>query len=165
VAAYAHELAETRGVGAVLVDYLQRLPFEGKADRRDIEVSAIGRTLKSLAVDLSVPVVVGAQINREAIPKDYQEKIQKEMKNGTAAALDYMKAARPELHHLREGGSEQEADLVLGLLNYAADIHTGADENSPTERFEVGVLKNRYGRAGQWAALYFMADRGYFGRG
>jgi DNA primase catalytic core len=163
VAAYAHELAETRGVGAVLVDYLQRLPSEGKADRRDIEVSATGRTLKSLAVDLSVPVVVGAQINREAIPAKYQDNVRDKLKGGgLTAALEYMRAARPDLHQLREGGSEQEADLVLGLMNYAADLRTEADSDHETTRFEVGVLKNRYGRTGQWAALSFLADRGRF---
>lgn len=169
VAAYAHELAETRGVGAVLVDYLQRLPSEGKADRRDIEVSATGRTLKSLAVDLSVPVVVGAQINREAIPTRYQETVREKLKaGGLPVALEYMKAARPDLHQLREGGSEQEADLVLGLMNYAADLRTEADTEADsdhgTTRFEVGVLKNRYGRTGQWAALSFLAARGRFER-
>lgn len=161
VAAYAHELAETRGVGAVLVDYLQRLPSEVKADRRDIEVSATGRTLKSLAVDLGVPVVAGAQINREAIPQGYQDKVRKALETGgVPKALEEMKAARPDLNHLREGGSEQEADLVLGLMNYAADLRTEADSDHQTDRLEVGVLKNRYGRTGQWAALVFQAESG-----
>ena len=160
IAAHARELAETRGVGAVFVDYLQRIPPEAKADRRDMEVSAIGRTLKSLAVDLSVPVVVGAQINREAIPPKYQETIQSALGEGVDAAVRKMKAARPDLHNLREGGSEQEADLVLGLMNYAADLRTEADSDHATNLYEVGVLKNRYGQVGRWAALAFEGASG-----
>jgi replicative DNA helicase len=170
IAAHLHELAAEQKAGAVLVDYLQRLPFDGSADRRDIEVSKIAREMKSLAVDLSVPVVMGAQINREAIPKNYRDDITRALDGaeGVHGALKKMKAARPELHHLREGGSEQEADLVLGLMNYAADFHTDEDgkggkgEDVLTNRFEVGVLKNRYGRTGRWAAMSFLPGRGLF---
>ena len=155
IAAHARDLADAGEVDGVFVDYLQRIPPEVKADRRDMEVSAIGRTLKSLAVDLSVPVVVGAQINREAIPPKYQETIQKALDNGVEEAVRKMRAARPDLHNLREGGSEQEADLVLGLMNYAADLRTEADSDHATNLYEVGVLKNRYGQVGRWAALAF----------
>ncbi len=65
---------------------------------------------------------------------------------------------RPQLQHLREGGIEQEADLVLGLLNYAADYQAEVGEAGPvtsTTHFEVGTLKNRYGPVGSWAALEF----------
>lgn len=160
ISAHARELAGTRGVGAVFVDYLQRVPAEAKADRRDIEVSAIGRTLKALAVDLSVPVVAGAQINREAIPEKYQKTLREKLVKGVDAAIDYMKSARPDLHNLREGGSEQEADLVLGLMNYAADLRTEAESDHTTNLYEVGVLKNRYGDVGKWAALVFEGASG-----
>jgi replicative DNA helicase len=71
-----------------------------------------------------------------------------------------MKSARPDLHNLREGGSEQEADLVLGLMNYAADLRTEADSDHATNLYEVGVLKNRYGDVGKWAALAFEGASG-----
>jgi len=160
ISAHARELAGTRGVGAVFVDYVQRIPAEAKADRRDIEVSAIGRALKALAVDLSVPVVAGAQINREAIPDKYQATIRKALEKGVSEAVGAMKSARPDLHNLREGGSEQEADLVLGLMNYAADLRTEADSDHATNLYEVGVLKNRYGDVGKWAALAFEGASG-----
>lgn len=160
ISAHAHELASTRGVGAVLVDYLQRVPAHEKGDRRDIEVSAIGRTLKALAVDLAVPVVAGAQINREAIPEKYQTRIRAALEKSVADAVEVMKAARPDLHHLREGGSEQEADVVLGLMNYAADLRSEADSDARTSLYEVGVLKNRYGAVGKWASLAFEGASG-----
>lgn len=158
--AHARQLAATREVGAVVIDYLQRVvPPEGRYDRRDIEVSLIARRLKSLAVDTGVPVVVGAQINRQAVgnakvPRgEYLDsRVQKALK-----------ALRPKLHHLREGGSEQEADLVLGLMNYRADFETDDDGEARDETFsvpevtrlDVGILKNRYGTPGRWGSLAF----------
>jgi len=143
----------------VLVDYLQRLaPPEASFDRRDLEVSAVGRALKALAVGLSVPVVAGAQVNRDAVPEKYGEKL---AGKSYADAKDVIRKARPGLHNLREGGSEQEADLVLGLLNYAADFQheAPAGETVPglpdATLLEVGTLKNRYGETGRWARLAF----------
>jgi replicative DNA helicase len=144
------------------VDYVQRIPFEDafQKDRPDRAISHIGRTLKALAVNLSVPVVAGAQINREAIPSEYQPKIRKALDASVEKAVELMKSARPDLHNLREGGSEQEADLVLGLMNYAADLRTEADSEDATNLYEVGVLKNRYGQTGKWAALAFEGASG-----
>lgn len=160
IASHARDVAERETVGAVFVDYLQRIqpPARGEGlaryDRRDMEISAIGRTLKKVSVDINVPVLVGAQINREAVPSDLQSSIKNKTFN---EAIDTIKKARPELHHLREGGSEQEADIVLGLLNYAADYRSDHTREAPpdTTPFEVGVLKARYGEVGRWAALFF----------
>ena len=160
--AHARELAERHRVGGVLVDYLQRIPPPpGPYDRRDIEVSAVARHLKALAADLTAPVVVGAQINREAVPEGYSRKLAK--KTDYNEAEEVIRAARPDLHHLREGGSEQEGDLILGLLSYAADYRTESDgegqENyrdvPEVTRLDVGILKNRYGAPGRWAKLAF----------
>ncbi len=146
-------------IGGVFVDYLQRIPVDEKADRRDIQISLVGRTLKAMAGDLSCPVVAGAQINREAIPAKYAESLQ--AMNSWEEAKELIKKARPELHHLREGGSEQEADLVLGLLNYRADYvmddSPGRDIPGYATTFEVGVLKNRFGETGAWTSLAFVA--------
>ena len=160
LAVHARGMAETRTVGAVLVDYLQRVPpprpMKGSRwDRRDQEVSAVGRTLKALAVDLACPVVAGAQINRESVPKEYERKVSEA--GNYEAATKVIRTARPGLHHLREGGSEQEADLVLGLLNYAADYRTEsvAEHLPPLTILEIGPLKNRYEAVGRWASLGF----------
>lgn len=71
--------------------------------------------------------------------------------------------ARPELHHLREGGSEQEADLALGLLSYGADYRgeSRAPRAPRATRMEVGTLKNRNGEPGKWATLAFEGRTGW----
>jgi len=160
IVADAHARAHQRPVGGLLVDYLQRVPPpRGSFDRRDLEVSAIARQLKALAVDLQTPVVAGAQINREAA------------RLSTVPAGNYtdsevrqaLRRRRPQLHHLREGGSEQEADLVLGLMNYRADFEEDTREASSVPAvtlLEVGTLKNRYGTPGRWASLAFAGRLG-----
>lgn len=159
---HVRRVADERKVGAVLVDYLQRTPgpqpLQGtRHERRDIEVSATSRYLKALAEDLAVPLVTGAQINREAIPKDHRDKLQGKI-GDYEGSLAIIKKARPELDHLREGGSEQEADKILGLLNYAADVKVEEDKENPIPAvtlLEVGVLKNRGEAAGKWGAFDF----------
>jgi DNA primase len=160
----AHCLRETERnpVGAVLVDYLQKIsPPPGDYERRDIQVTAVARRLQVLSVEISAPVISGAQINREAIPPNYHSKL-----NGKTyeEAKKIIETARPQLDHLREGGSEQEAPLVLGLLNYAADFRTelGSErEAPPVSRLEIGTLKNRYGEVGKWAPLVFEGRFGW----
>jgi len=158
--AHARDLADRRTVGGILVDYLQRIPPPDAAfERRDIEVSTVARRLRDLAVRLQVPVVAGAQINRDAV-KDAM-KIPHDKPYGSDEVQRALRSHRPKLHHLREGGSEQEADLVLGLMNYRADFEEetvrrdGVEPIPDVTKLEVGSLKNRYGMPGRWAALCF----------
>ena len=152
---HARGLLQRRNVTGVFIDYLQRIPPppQGRYDRRDNEVSITAREFKRLAVDVNAPVIAGCQVNREAVPPKYRETLAK--KNNYEDAEDTIKGARPELYHLREGGAEQEGDLVLGLLLYAADYREDTERSKAPEitRLDVGVLKNRYGEAGKWTAL------------
>lgn len=153
---------------AVLVDYVQKLappPAIGKraTERRDIEVSLSARELKSLAVDLDCPVVSGAQLNRAAVGADQRAKLA--ACASLAEAVSKLESCRPQLHHLREGGLEQEADAVLGLMNYAVDWReTMRRENAPRaenrkglkavqQPMDIGTLKNRYGLVGEWQRM------------
>ena len=164
LAAHAHGLAAHDKVDAVVVDYLQRIPPAPLAkgqriDRRDQEISLIGRRLKALAEELSAPVVAAAQINRAAIPEQMKKDL-RVVRADFHKAVEILKQARPDLHNLREGGSEQEADLVLGLMNYAADFRQEVDPatrftKEDGQTFGVGTLKNRYGATGQWAELLY----------
>lgn len=151
LAAHALRLGTQGPVKAVLVDYLQLVsPPPGSYDRRDIEVSQVARRLKALAVELECPVVAAAQIGRQAIPAGQAIP---GGAFGERAVREAIRRRRPQLHHLREGGSEQEADLVLGLLCYRADYLEEREEVSAEERsapgpLEVLVLKNRFGELG-----------------
>jgi DNA primase catalytic core len=142
--------ASTQGpLGAILVDYLQLIPPpKERFERRDLEVSLVSRRLKSLSVTLSCPVVAAAQIGRQALADSARIPHDKALND--EVVQNAIKKRRPQLHHLREGGSEQEADLILGLLNYQADFmesrEDGAISSDQVTPFEINVIKNRFGR-------------------
>lgn len=169
--------SDVNNIGAILVDYLQLVPPPpGDHDTREYEVGLIARHMKRLAVNLDCPVAAAAQISREAA------RLSDWIPDGTLEDERVIKAIakrRPQLHHLREGGGEQEADLVLGLLNYRADFlqaceDAGAAELSRLETgsaglLEVGVIKNRYGELGIAPLILesrsgYIRDPGAFGR-
>jgi len=162
IAAHARKLAERQKVGGVLVDYLQKIapPGDEGDARRDIQVGLVARTFKNLAVELKTPVVAGAQVNRASIPNDYRKGLDKE--RDYYEAQKTIKKARPELYHLREGGIEPEADLVLGLLSYGADFKKDEEgkfvkgHNLPVvTRLDVETLKNRNGIPGGWTSMAY----------
>lgn len=115
-------------VGLVIVDYLGLMESPKKTENRVQEVSDITRGFKILAKELNIPVVVCAQLRREAAARDQ----------------------RPTLVHLRESGSiEQDADQVLFLYREEMAANPGDDpSNVKFGTAEVIVAKNRHGRLG-----------------
>jgi len=90
----ARRLKRQKGIGVIVVDYLQLLQGAGKNsnDNRVQEISEISRGLKTLAKELNVPVLALSQLSR---------------------AVEQREDKRPQLADLRESGSiEQDADMV-----------------------------------------------------
>jgi replicative DNA helicase len=163
VLVHARRVSRVRPVAAILVDYLQRLPVPDELQglRRDLQISFAARRLKMLAVELFTPVVTAAQVARTSIPADYWQNLR--LANTFEAARTTIRSSRPTLDHLQDGGFEQEADLVLGLLNYAADYTDNPTRDraaAPSMPLEIGTLKNRYGIPGRWASLAFLGRYG-----
>ncbi len=91
----ARRMKRQRGIGLVVVDYLQLLQGAGKNsnENRVQEISEISRGLKTLAKELGLPVLALSQLSR---------------------AVEQREDKRPQLSDLRESGSiEQDADIVM----------------------------------------------------
>ena len=72
IRAKARRLRSTKGLGLIVVDYLQLMSHHGKADNRQQEVAEISRGLKLLAKELEIPVIAVSQLNRD--PERRQDK-------------------------------------------------------------------------------------------
>lgn len=118
-------LKAERGVDLVVIDYLQLLSAPGKRETRALEVAGMTTALKSLARELKVPILLLAQLNRDAAKE-----------GGTR---------KPRLSDLRDSGSiEQDADIVLFLHREAEDTYA-SDGGAVVELI---VAKHRNGPTG-----------------
>lgn len=112
------------GLGIVIIDYLQLINGSAKyAGNRQQEVSEISRSLKTLAMELNIPIVALAQLSR---------------------TVEGREDKRPLLSDLRESGSiEQDADIVAFL--YRDDYYTkqiSIDENTSKSEFIIAKHRN-----------------------
>ncbi|WP_397589541.1 replicative DNA helicase [Sphingorhabdus sp.] len=139
----ARRLQRRHGIGLIVVDYLQLLQGSSRAnDNRVNEISEISRGLKTLAKELSIPVVALSQLSR---------------------AVEQREDKTPMLSDLRESGSiEQDADMVWFV--YREDYYElmkKPDEGTPAfdawnekmERIhgvaELIISKQRHGSTGR----------------
>jgi replicative DNA helicase len=129
----ARRLKAQRGLDLVVLDYLQ-LMSHPKSESRQMEISAISRSLKALARELEIPVVALAQLSR---------------------AVEQRDPPRPMLSDLRESGSiEQDADIVMML--YRAEYYARGDV-APEDKgkAEVIIAKHRNGPTGEVRLQFF----------
>ena len=130
--AIARRLKATHDVGLVVVDYIQLMSASARRqENRQQEISEISRSLKGLARELHVPVIVCSQLNRD---------------------VEQRPGRRPQLSDLRESGAiEQDADVVMLLSRpdfYDPNDHPGMvtvilakQRNGPTGEVTLTFLK------------------------
>ena len=134
-----------KGLDLILVDYLQLMSFEGRAESRQLEISALTRFLKQLAREMECPIIVLSQLSRATEARQGDKK-------------------KPILSDLRESGSiEQDADLVIFL--YRDEYYTKEETQRPNE-CDVILAKHRNGATGEvvltWLGQYTkFGDKSY----
>jgi replicative DNA helicase len=129
--AKARRMHQQHGIKLLVIDYLQLLHSTARRaqENRQQEIADISNGIKALAKELSIPVIVLAQLNRE---------------------LEKDKNRKPRLSDLRESGSiEQDADLV-GLLYKPSveDEEGGGGGDQDTRPVNLLIAKQRNGPTG-----------------
>lgn len=122
----ARRLKLEKDIGMIIIDYLQLMKPRIAKDRRDLEISEMSRSLKSLAKELNIPIIALSQLNRR---------------------LEERSDKRPQLSDLRESGAlEQDADLVMFI--YRDEVYNKEENNQEKGIAEIHLAKHRNGPTG-----------------
>lgn len=144
---------KARGLSLLVVDYLQLVKHD-RQDRHDLAVGSTATSLKVLARDLGIPVLLLSQLNRESEKRQGPPVKRKAMEQQREAWWE--EVALPQLSDLRDSGQiEQDADVVLFPLRAAM---MGVDNETAAA---VYVAKNRNGRTGCVGANWHASTASY----
>jgi replicative DNA helicase len=124
--AKSRRLQSEHGLSMIIVDYIQLMSGRGRFENRTLELASISRSLKGLAKELRVPILVLSQLSR-----------------APEARADH----RPQLSDLRESGAlEQDADVVI--LIYREDAYNRDPNHPDAGTAELILAKQRNGPTG-----------------
>jgi len=124
--AKSRRLQSEHGLSLIVVDYIQLMSARGRYENRTLELASISRSMKGLAKELNVPIVVLSQLSR---------------------APESRSDHRPQLSDLRESGAlEQDADVVI--LIYRDDAYNRDPNNPEAGTAELILAKQRNGPTG-----------------
>ena len=130
--AKARRLQGEKGLGLIVIDYLQLMQGSRRIESRQQEIAEISRSLKGIAKELNVPVIALSQLSR---------------------AVEQRQDKKPIMSDLRESGSiEQDADVVIFIYRDEyynpesekkgiAEIIIAKQRNGPIGSVELGFFK------------------------
>ncbi|MBE6007967.1 MAG: replicative DNA helicase [Lachnospiraceae bacterium] len=124
IRAKCRRLKLEKGLGLIVIDYLQLMSSNRKTDSRQQEISDISRSLKAIAREMEAPIIALSQLSR---------------------ACESRTDHRPMLSDLRESGAiEQDADIVAFL--YRDEYYN--KETEKKNMAELIIAKQRNGPTG-----------------
>jgi len=130
IRARARRLQREHGLGLIVVDYLQLMQVPGNKENRATEISEISRSLKALAKELNLPIIVLSQLNR---------------------SVEQRTDKRPVMSDLRESGAiEQDADVIIFI--YREEVY---NPDTPKKGLaDVSIAKQRNGPIGDFLLTF-----------
>ena len=118
--AKARRLMAEHGLDLLIVDYIQLMQGRGRFENRTQELASISRSLKGLAKELNIPILMLSQLSR---------------------APESRSDHRPQLSDLRESGAlEQDADVVVFI--FREDQYGATPENENLAELIIGKQRN-----------------------
>ena len=130
IRARARRLQREHGLGLIVVDYLQLMQVPGNTENRATEISEISRSLKALAKELDLPIIVLSQLNR---------------------SVEQRTDKRPVMSDLRESGAiEQDADLIVFI--YREEVYN--PETPKKGLADIAIAKQRNGPIGDFLLTF-----------
>jgi replicative DNA helicase len=132
--AKARRLQRQHDIKCIVIDYMQLMDSSGRQENRQQQISEISRAVKSVARELSIPVIALSQLNRASEGRD---------------------GHRPRMSDLRESGSlEQDADVVM-LLHREDYYKMSEPDFTPDNIAELIIAKQRNGPTGTVKMAFF----------
>jgi replicative DNA helicase len=130
IRARARRLKRERGLGLIVLDYLQLMQVPGSSENRATEISEISRSLKALAKELEIPIIALSQLNR---------------------SVEQRQDKKPVMSDLRESGAiEQDADLIIFI--YREEVY---NQDTPRKGIaDINIAKQRNGPVGDFPLTF-----------
>jgi replicative DNA helicase len=131
--AKARMMKKKYNIGIIFADYLQLIKGP-QLQTREQEVASISRALKSISMELNIPVVALSQLSRQPERRG--------------------KDSKPILSDLRESGAiEQDADFVM-FIHRPDQFEKSADMKKEREDAELIIAKQRNGPVGSFSLSF-----------
>ena len=140
---YARTMVRKHKVKLLVIDYLQLIPWDNKNMSKNDAIADISHTIKQLALELNIGILLLSQVNREGAKRD-----------GGLAIYD-----------LKDSGDiENDADVILLMWPENGDIEASKrlDGNGPYVNMKYNIAKNREGERDVKGKFKFYHSKGLF---
>jgi replicative DNA helicase len=140
---YARTMVRKHKVKLLVIDYLQLIPWDNKNMSKNDAIADISHTIKQLALELNIGILLLSQVNREGAKRE-----------GGLAIYD-----------LKDSGDiENDADVILLMWPENGDIEASKrlDGNGPYVNMKYNIAKNREGERDVKGKFKFYHSKGLF---
>ena len=138
----ARSMKRKKKIEALVIDYLQLIPYDARMSKND-GIALVSHRIKQLAMELNIPVILLAQVNREGAKRD----------SGLS------------MHDLKDSGDiENDADVILLMWARGGDLQNCRVHDGSTSYLELNykIAKNREGERDLMGKFKFINHIGRF---